>query len=44
MTNHYIDFKSKPTHVFFMPYDCRNADRSFAEQDEIFDGLFPKTI
>jgi hypothetical protein len=23
-----------------MPYDCRNADRSFAEQGEIFDGLF----
>jgi hypothetical protein len=40
MTDHYIDFKSKPTHVFFMPYDCRNANRSFAEQGEIFDGLF----
>ncbi|CAC9585634.1 hypothetical protein [uncultured Gammaproteobacteria bacterium] len=38
--SHYIDFKSKINYVFFMPYDCRNTDRSFAEQDEIFSGLF----
>jgi hypothetical protein len=35
-----IDFKSNINYVFFMPYDCRNSDRSFAEQDKIFSGLF----
>ncbi|OJA03222.1 hypothetical protein BGC33_02325, partial [Bathymodiolus thermophilus thioautotrophic gill symbiont] len=41
ITNHYIDFKSEANHIFFMPYDCRNTDRSsFAEENIIFDGLF----
>jgi len=40
ITNHYIDFKSEANYTFFMPYDCRNADRNFAEENIIFDGLF----
>ena len=40
ITKHYINFKSKANYTFFMPYDCRNTDRSFAEESIIFDGLF----
>lgn len=40
ITSHYIDFKTEVNHMFFMPYDCRNVERSFSEESNIFDGLF----
>ncbi|NYT28694.1 MAG: hypothetical protein H0A76_13105 [Candidatus Thiodubiliella endoseptemdiera] len=40
ITNHYIDFKTQVNYVFFMPYDCRDVERNFSEESDVFDGLF----
>ncbi len=40
ITNHYIDFKTQVNYVFFMPYDCRDVERNFSEESNIFNGLF----
>lgn len=40
ITNYYIDFKTQVNYVFFMPYDCRDVERNFSEESDVFDGLF----
>ncbi len=32
--------KAQINHMFFMPYDCRDTDRGFSEEYDIFNGLF----